>query len=403
MLNSDIKKLNRNNLFLRILMRKIQFWFLFSMMMFFSKSYAEERCELVFNDFKTPWVWKSADGLLLGLRSNVHHFWEWSFKNKELLSSELIGFQGWLLGDAHLFNFAEIKLKGGGYKWSFNDLDDSGVGPFILDFIRFATTVKASNFITIDSKALYDAYVDGLVGNDYKKPNIVKKVQSLSKNGIIKFQKKFIKQMINLDTETVKTGMKNIVSFDEGPVAMQNFVTKNIKGFESVLPDGAKITDVTFRTKPSGGSQGLVRIFLSVKVEKEFLIYEFKPLVRAGLDYYQSQISQKYRINTIMDLLWKDVSPVDYGYVQIGGYDFFMRIRSPKVFEIHDEDQFLAMSVEDQKNYLLYIANWIGKKHREQLNSSESYGKELQKPESFELIEKFGNQYLTQTEKLNAK
>jgi hypothetical protein len=364
-------------------------------------SYAEVRCELAIDEVQYPWVWKPANNLFVGLRSNVHHFWEWSAANKNLIPVDLLKFQGWVLGDAHLFNFAEVKLKDGSYKWSFNDLDDSGIGPFILDFMRFASTTKVSKYGGVDFLDLYHAYLDGVKSEEYKKPEIVKDLRDLSEKEAEKEWENHIEKIIDLETEKINYGIKSIVSFLDGPESMQAFINKHISGFEKVLPKGSKITDLAFRTKETGGSQGLVRVFLSAKVNDEFNIYEFKPLVRPGLDYYQKQVSQEERINGIMNFLWKDSVPADYRYIEVDGKEFFMRIRLPKLFEIHDEEEFLALSLKEQKEYLLFIANWMGKKHREQINDADDFSKELSKSETRVLLEEFMNKYLAEAKKLN--
>jgi hypothetical protein len=375
------------------------------MLLVFPKSYAEVRCELVLSDeANSRWEWKPAEGLLRGLRSNVHHFWEWSAANKDLLDSKLLSFKGWVLGDAHLFNFAEVRLKDGSYKWSFNDLDDSGIGPFILDLMRFAITVKASNYKTVSFEDLYEAYVDGVTGNAYSKPDIIKELREISEKDAENEWTDFIKKIIDFDTEKINYGIKSIISFFEGPKPLQNFVTEHLDQFKSFLAKGSVIKDLAFRIKVSGGSQGIPRVYIAAKVEdNEFIIYEFKPLVRPALDYYQKQSNNESRINNMMKWLWKDSIPTDYRYVKVEDREFFMRIRLPKLFELHDEEEFLALSAKEQKEYLLYIANWMGKKHSEQIANFVEYGEELNKPATVGQLEKFLVQYLAEAERLNSR
>jgi hypothetical protein len=367
----------------------------------FPQSHAQLKCEFVLDDIKTPWVWKPADNLLLGLRSNVHHFWEWSKNNESLLAPSLLAFQGWVLGDAHLFNFAEVKLKDGTYKWSFNDLDDSGIGPFVLDLMRFASTVVASNYKRVNFNDLFEAYTEGVSGKNHKKPSIVKDLRKLAEKEAENKWDEFIDKIIDAETEKLIYGVKGIVSFADGPQEMQKFILAHVGQFQKVLPMDTMITDMAFRTKELGGSQGLVRVFLSAKEGKDFVIYEFKPLVRPGLDYYQDQIAQEQRIEGIMKFLWEDSVPEDYRYIKIAGREFFMRVRLPKLFELHDEEEFLAMKGSDQREYLLYIANWMGKKHREQINNSEAYEAELKRPQTERQLEVFLENYLGVVQKLN--
>jgi hypothetical protein len=366
----------------------------------------DNKCESFFRsefspNLKESWVWKPGDGIFMGLRSNVHHFWQWASQNKNLLPTRLLRFEGWVLGDAHLFNFAEVRQKDGSLKWSFNDLDDSGIGPFILDLVRYASTVKTSGYQKAEFVELYEAYVDAIRGEKYPKPKIVQSLREVTDTEMQTHLTDFVDKLINAETAKINYGIKCIVCFNDGPLPMQNFVNEHIHYFEAFLPQFAEITDVAFRTKETGGSQGQVRVFISAKVNNEFIVYEFKPLVRSGLDYYQEQVDQKKRINGIMKQLWKDSEATDYRYIQIGDREFFMRVRLPKVFEFHDPDEFLAMSKKDQKEYLLYIANWMGKKHRDQLDDAEGYLVELEKVSTQQTIEKFMEQYLGAAEKLN--
>jgi hypothetical protein len=359
------------------------------------------RCENILDNSKEAWVWKPADSIFLGLRSNVHHFWEWTKQNNNFLPQKLLKFQGWVLGDAHLFNFAEVRLKDGSLKWSFNDLDDSGIGPFIFDFIRFASTVVTSGYQKAEFAELYKAYVDAINGKDYSKPEIVKALKEISDKKMEEYWSEFIDKIVDINTEKIYYGSRCIVCFTDGPQEMQNFVNTNLHYFEAFLPQFSEITDIAFRTKETGGSQGLVRVFISAKVDGEFVIYEFKPLVRPGLDYYQDQMDQKNRINGIMKLLWKDSVPTDYRYIKIADREFFMRVRLPKIFEFHDEDEFLAMSNKEQKEYLLYIANWMGKKHRDQINDPNLYFIELDKESTQTALENFMDQYIQEASVLN--
>lgn len=373
---------------------------LFLLLLVQPRSYATVWCEGIFSNIKNPWVWRPAKDMLLGLRSNVPHFWDWSAQNKALLSPVLLSFEGLVLGDPHLFNFGEVRLENG-YKWSLNDIDDSGVGPFILDLVRFASTVEASNYRIIEFKDIYLAYSDGISGKDYSRPKIVNSLRQLSKKDVDRKWDSFFEKLINLNTEKINYGIKDIISFDSGPDLLKKFISKHLDKFKNFFPKGSSITDLGFRAKDFGGSQGLVRLYIATKSDQGLSVYEFKPLVRPGLDYYQQQGSQELRVSSIINLLWKNSIYTDYRYIKIEDQEYFMRIRLPKLFKLHDEEEFVEMNTGEKKEYLSYIANWIGKKHRVQMSNAEKYSDELEKESTFGQLEFFLAQYLQDVKKIN--
>lgn len=117
--------------------------------------------------------WRATDqGLIMGLRANAYHYWKWvGHRARQLFSKDLL-VEGWIVGDPHGLNFADVWIHGK-KRFVLVDVDDVGRGPFLLDFGRLLLISRAGDK-GFPEKEMFEAYRAGLKGVTYDKPEILK-------------------------------------------------------------------------------------------------------------------------------------------------------------------------------------------------------------------------------------
>jgi hypothetical protein len=305
------------------------------------------------------------------IRSNPTHFWAWMRKNSPQQLKKVLNYEGQITADPHYFNFADIHSedKGG---LALVDVDDSGMGSFYLDFVRYAVFVKAYMKNDFTSELL-KSYIDGLQHKDMKVPDVLKKTMRKSRK--------------DLELENASWVQKNL----ESDYKLNN-KSLGIKGFKSIslakskIGDDLKdsllkekkaklIYDSGYVENDSGSSRGMGRYWFSI-VDTESdrnKIIECKQLSEPATAFYTSQKQHKERIENVLKY-FSDFPTKDSYVFNIPDYSFWCRPKHFQFFERDDVEK--GMKTKEMLEYSQYIAYWIGLKQSDQPKSG-AYVKEL--------------------------
>jgi hypothetical protein len=111
------------------------------------------------------------------VRSNAAQYWRY-VKQADLDSlRRYLPFEGVVAGDPHMGNFGVLPLRNTfgarQMKYVNIDFDDTGLAPFVLDFVHLLVTSKAVG-PDIKFRHLHDCYLKGLAGTKMEPPTKLK-------------------------------------------------------------------------------------------------------------------------------------------------------------------------------------------------------------------------------------
>lgn len=293
------------------------------------------------------------------VRSNAPEYWEHMKKNADLRKLKpYLSFEGTVAGDPHLGNFAPLPLTtvGGSREMRFVDIDfdDAGRAPFVLDFIRYVTAIKAQSKQS-KRKALQEAYVLGLRGKKLIPP---KKVQECLDMHVGDY---------DAMAELYAARKSSNVGFvrQEGEIEPYTGAIA-IPTIEKLFP-GKRLIDVAIRGSNRGGSLDQLRIWVLLETPgSKRHIAELKQYAPPGTAKYQDQPPVKEWLAGIREAFWPGLRGADYDLVDIPGSGLFW-IRPKKVTLINvpytsqkkHEVQFVV-------DLAIYDANILGLAHGRQ-------------------------------------
>lgn len=334
------------------------------------------------------------------IRSNPSHFWAWMNLNTPDQLKELAEFQGQVTADPHYFNFGDVHSdKKSGL--ALIDVDDSGVGSFYLDFVRYAIFVKA--YLNTDiTGELLDAYKDGLQKDKKEVPGFLKEAFAKTRAELMiehaQWVQKNLKADYKLDNKELKIkGFKNLPKdiVDTG----ENLAKQLVKAGKAKI-----IYDSGYKVEDSGSSRGMARYWYSMTTAKNNLsIYECKQLNDPATAYYTPQKNHTQRIADVLKV-YSDVETDDSYVFATANTSYWCR---PKHFDFVDRDV-----IENGRKNLVnmtkisrYFAYWMGLKQSSQpegeplLKAMKNFGEKALLDETVELIIK----YETEVFKLGGK
>lgn len=301
------------------------------------------------------------------IRSNPNHYWAWMKKN--ISNSEIAGdlekiaeFKGQVVADAHYFNFSDIhKDEKSGL--ALVDVDDSGKGSLYLDFVRYATFVKAYMGVDKDTTTgeLLDAYLDGLKQKEKNLPDFLIAAMSKSRKDLLKEHGDWVAK--SLKNKKLDYKSLEIMSLKDKKVGKNKEKTGEALG-DLLKQKGKakKIHDIGYTVSTSGSSIGKDRFWFSLETEDERpSIYECKQLGQPATAYYSSQKNHVERISDVLKI-YSDFDTKDSYVFETTSETYWCR---PKHF-----DFFRRSVVEDNVDktkkmidYSRYLAYWMGYKH----------------------------------------
>jgi hypothetical protein len=347
--------------------------------------YGNHSCDLF--PAELPWN-ERGNNLFTQLRSNNPHFWAWARSWGSHIPNHLAQ-QGVIAGDPHRLNY-RIILVDGELRFLLTDLDDVGRGPWILDFTRFAITVKAEH-LGLSTGELFAEYRKGLEGKKVKKPKFLKKVLKMSKKEFEEEQEKYIRK-VTKDDKFDFDGSE-FFPLKQASLDTKKLYNDSLPYFERALK-GFEILDTIVRIKDSGGSAKIRRfLFLVRDGDGQKMIFEFKEQGEPGPAQYAEQKDFEDRLNDAFKTFWKDPDS-SFRPVIAGKNNFYMR---PRFADLDPVPQVVKSEKDKEhaRDLNLYIAYYMGKSvHRQRGSVSYLDGINSDPDAALDFVENLMREYL---------
>ncbi|UYL07276.1 DUF2252 family protein [Bdellovibrio sp. SKB1291214] len=333
--------------------------------------------------------WHHEEGLFNAFRANAPHYWNWL----KAQSSPILAPAGVVVGDPHILNFGDVQMSSGGREFALIDIDDGGPNaPLAGDLIRYAAGNQVSPF-HVSLQNIFDAYIQGLQGQRMNEPEILLSALSHSDTDYHKRQNKYLSKMTEQNRFSAKAKLTPIAQ--AGP-DIQELFQKSRAAFEAALA-GYLILDTGYKTKLSGGSQGLPRFWYLIQKNQDRYIIEFKFQEKAATSFYSEQGAPDQRFPYIAQIYRPSRAAYGpYNIVTSGGGQFLMRARLSAYLDF-DSDNDDDHNVSDGQKMSLYIANRLGLWHGQQ-----TAGKNLLNVLNFEAFEQMVKTYVSLMMKENS-
>lgn len=354
--------------------------------------------------------WVKTDGPnMMALRSNACHYWTWMKNNVESYfvteTRDIINYVGYVAGDAHHENFSHI-FSNEKRVYVVNDMDDSGIAPFFLDYIKFlgVSHSVSENESVLSFEKMFEAYIKGVKQEEWSQgvPELLKSDFQVTKD---EFQEEALKKAKNKTSKKDFDKDDGLYRFKKLSSELQNqFLELEERYFATALPTGYKIQARAISKKlDGGGSMGLTRYQYYLQDPDEVdnrLIVEFKPMGSPAVDVYNDeQADPEIRLQEAMSIFWPTDYPEEFKIVGQGEETFLMRPKWPRYVDFSTKDfetqpsQFTELSI--------YIAFELGRLHGKQLDSDEIYKILLEENQDklIEVSRQMVNDYLEQVKK----
>ncbi len=164
-------------------------------------------------------------------------------------------------GDAHVANFGFVDGKDNEARFLYNDLDDSGVCPVMLDALRYFTSLRflEKNDVVTKVLALYSSVLSGQEDSERIEKRFEPNFQKIRSKIMTKFSEngKLIR----------KSGVLADVDSALAP-QISSFVLKSL----AIENETGSILDIAAASGRGGGSYGLPRYWVLVKSNQEDII-----------------------------------------------------------------------------------------------------------------------------------
>ncbi|MBX2995695.1 MAG: DUF2252 family protein [Bdellovibrionaceae bacterium] len=327
------------------------------------------------------------------LSSNVSHYWAWMKENATDHVDKQTLVEGVVIGDPHLKNILDGETESGRRQLMVADVDDGGRAPLILDFVRMMTIFKVAD-LDFKYRPMFEAYVEGLQGKAHEIPEDVQEALATTKTEMKEARLKYIEK-------NTTNGKFNHERLESKPVSKMTAAQKS--ELQAVLAQSAgifqskgwKAVDYALRVNDSGSSMGLERYWVLVEVNGKLdQVIEFKKMTKPAVEFYQDQLDAAGRIDEIRMVYGEKMSS-DFQVVSAAGQDFWMRPRRANAVDL-DKSPFDLWAF--QKEWGLYLCNWMGQKQRRLENGRELL-KLIQKNEAMkDELEALSRAYIAEVE-----
>lgn len=295
----------------------------------------------------------SSKELSAWVRSNSDHYWAFMKGRTEVAA--YLGPQGILAGDPHIANFNPTPILDRDGNWSmqylYDDFDDGGHGPLVLDIVRLLTITKATKE-KAKSEPIIDAYIAGLMGETLEQPAELAKYMAISRGDYRALTDKQIAKRATAQNLKIKAG---VVEVYDGPI------TKDM--IAPFLP-GHRILDIARRVHLHGSSRDLIRLFvLTVDTSDVQHLYELKQWSQTALSLYQDQPAPTTWFQELRSVFWTGLDPVTDQFIEISGQGhFFLREKKSKLIDVPygSEDK---QAIKWVQRFAAYAASTLGRAH----------------------------------------
>src|SRR5215469_377422 len=330
------------------------------------------------------------------IRSNAPRYWSYMKRHADLDPvRRYLKYEGAVAGDPHLGNFGPIPVttQQGRRKMQFVniDFDDSGRGPFVLDYIRYAIAVKAQSKQS-RRRVLQEAYLAGLSGKKLAAPKQVQQYLDMRVSEYDEMAASYSAKHTN------ETGFK----LKEG--STERYRAKIDKALIDDLFPNATVLDLARRTEARGGSMHEMRIWALVEEKNgRRRIMELKEYATPGVASYSPQPTVKHWLVEIRKAFWPGLTGAEYDLITLAGTLFWVREKRVSLINVpytnqakHDREFVVALAI--------YDANILGLAHGRQLAAAEYIKAIKQDPKKFHRTTKqIAETYLQLAEQALAK
>lgn len=299
------------------------------------------------------------------IRSNAPAYWGYMKEKADLKPLQrFLPFEGAIAGDPHMGNFAPLPLTTvkGQRKMRFVnvDFDDSGHGPFVLDYLRYVIAVKSLSKQT-RRRVLQESYLDGLAGKKAEPPRRVQECLDMSVSDYDEMAAKYAAK------KSTNTGFK----FKKGEV--EPYVER----------DGVKLADikklfapqtvlgVARRIESRGGSIDQLRIWVLVQAEHgPRRIVELKQRAEPGTASYGKQPPVKKWLAEIREAFWPGLTGEEYKLISLDSKLFWIRDKEVCLIDVPYSSR-KKRELEFVEALSVYDANILGLAHGAQPQSEQ--------------------------------
>ncbi len=347
------------------------------------------QCRMIFSGKPTDWH-STGGGLFDDLRENAFHYMNW-VKNsaKENIPQDLLA-DGQTAGDAHILNFSDLLINGK-RKLRLNDKDDSGLGLFLFDFVRFATTVKAQR-LGLETVDLFMSYRQGLLEEKKDKPKFLEKILETSKKDEAEAHKEYLEKYTQ-GKKFIFSDETSLVEISKSPESAQKIYREDVQKLKREL-NSYTILDEAYRVKTSGGSRNQARFWFLVKDNNdEKHIIEFKLSGEPATSLVRKQKDFVNRMKDVEEVYWKGEKDPLYRAIRIGERDYYMR---PKMKEFVNFKKIESEKDKEQaREFLLHVAYHMGRMVADQNPTSYIQAIVGEPENSFRWVHRLVNEYIT--------
>lgn len=316
----------------------------------FSLLFAATSVQAAFGD------WRPTQGdLYEALRANAPFYWKWLKQNA---GADFYQARGVVTGDAHILNFGDIELAGGGRAYGLIDMDDSGTDvPLLGDYLHYYVGNQLSAYKVSDTD-LWQAYVQGLSGHRSHLPDLLKEMLKKTDADFAKAQTKQIDKLTNGDRFSDKAGLSSV---GEAPGEIQDMYQK-VEAEILRQMAGYQILDGGYKVKEDGGSQGLARFWFLLARGKERHIWEFKQETEPATSLYSPQSADPVtRFQTVARIYRPYRAPLGpYKFLQAGDGIFLLREHLSSFIKLDPTRDKDSQSLKDGKELAIYLAHQLG-------------------------------------------
>lgn len=386
--------------------------------------------------------WRPAQGsgagvLFEALRANAPHMIKWLERNEKSkpVITQLLGVdaKGTVIGDFHILNIGFVELTDHQRKIGGIDIDDGGVAMnLFVDLFRGLVGLEVSQ-VGATAQEGFVSYLQGFnretqkiygaaseknslasaenaekdIENEAEKKSekADRKKQSSKPKFIIDLERLGAKDFDDLQVQWLKKIVKDGAFTEKAKVSKIHDSPKRVHELFDLVRDdlqaaldGKKILDHGYRSKTTGGSQGLPRFWYLVEnpdSKSGLEVIEFKFQGRPASDLWVSQPRQTERVAAISRAYRPSEMPYGtYRVIETQGVSFLQRTRYRNFFEfdfelIHEPGQ--EEEMEKARQYYLYIMEWLGAHHRSQLPpiSADSLNDTKAVAELFSLVDEY--------------
>jgi hypothetical protein len=338
-------------------------------------------------------LWRKVGGSTRkSITSNPGHFWAWAKENAQGHLGDYMAPEGMVIGDLHLRNVFDYR-SGGRAELAVADIDDGGRGPLILDLARYAVFLKAERK-DIKIAQVFSAYTDGLKGKALPEPNLLAWARELNANDIKAKHLRYVEK-------NSENGRFNFERLELSPPEKFNSAQRRESrelGKKVLEKTGAKkIWDVGLTQYDSGSSAGLARYWYLVgSMRAPNAIVEGKLLSEPGLSYFQPQKVAAERVAELTLAFSKNGLAKPFGVARAAGKDYWVRPRKFQALDLNNEE----VSWLDEEEFALYVANWLGRRQRDQ-PAGKALLKKIEKNEGAakDAVRDFVRDYLSEIER----